>query len=55
MQYVRATVDVKTLVLGRWVTRDFLLFISASPGSRKRSLEEDEDFGAMQVAAAQNR
>ncbi|CAG02339.1 unnamed protein product, partial [Tetraodon nigroviridis] len=24
-------------------------------GSRKRSLEEDEDFGAMQVAAAQNR
>uniref|UniRef100_A0A3Q3VQA9 Tyrosine-protein phosphatase domain-containing protein n=1 Tax=Mola mola TaxID=94237 RepID=A0A3Q3VQA9_MOLML len=25
------------------------------PGSRKRSLEEDEDFGAMQVTAAQNR
>ncbi|TKS69890.1 Serine/threonine/tyrosine-interacting protein [Collichthys lucidus] len=24
------------------------------PGSRKRSLEEDEDFGAMQVTAAQN-
>ncbi|TWW67363.1 Serine/threonine/tyrosine-interacting protein [Takifugu flavidus] len=24
-------------------------------GSRKRSLEEDEDFGAMQVAAAHNR
>ncbi|CAI5645897.1 unnamed protein product [Oreochromis niloticus] len=24
------------------------------PGSRKRSLEEDEDFGGMQVAAAQN-
>jgi len=23
-------------------------------GSRKRSLEEDEDFGAMQVTAAQN-
>ncbi|XP_030613715.1 serine/threonine/tyrosine-interacting protein B-like [Archocentrus centrarchus] len=24
------------------------------PGSRKRSLEEDEDFGGMQVTAAQN-
>lgn len=26
----------------------------SSTGSRKRSLEEDEDFGAMQVTAAQN-
>lgn len=32
----------------------FFFFFSVT-GSRKRSLEEDEDFGAMQVTAAQNR
>lgn len=35
---------------------DALLFCLFSvTGSRKRSLEEDEDFGSMQVTAAQNR
>lgn len=31
----------------------FVNLHNTSTGSRKRSLEEDEDFGAMQVTAAQ--
>lgn len=51
--FLFALCDSKSLAWS-WCIKLFFLFFSVT-GSRKRSLEEDEDFGAMQVTAAQNR